>query len=56
MTRARPGTVIVEEVPAFKRYLETFCQKLVALGYGVRAFGLDAKDWIDWARPRTALP
>lgn len=49
----RHGTIIVEEVSNFKQYLEEFGKKLVGLGNSVRASMLDAKIWLDWARPRT---
>lgn len=47
------GGFILEEVPAFKKHLPTFMEKMADMGYSVRAISLDATTWVACPRPRT---
>ncbi len=45
----------MEEVMSFKKYYPDWVAGLAKHKYSIRVLQLDAKSWVQWARPRTVV-
>ncbi len=46
----------MEEVLGFQAYIEEWSAPLTSAGYSIRAFRMEASDWVEWPRTRMLVP